>query len=196
MGESENKITFGVKNLHIATFKTEGDVITYDVPVKVLGTTQITLNAVGEEQQVYADDSIYYTISGSASYEGEIANFSISDDILMKVFGHKKDKNGAILETDDDKKKPVAIMWETSGDVKNKRMILYNVQLKKPNETFSTKTENTNAEPKTMRFTATPRSTDHLLKTIIGNTSENADQAKAYKDFFTKVYEPEMIANV
>ena len=192
----ENKITFGVKNLHIATFKTEGGVITYDAPVKVPGTTQITLNAVGEDQAVYADDSIYYTISGSASYDGEITNFSISDDILTKVFGYKKDKNGAIIETNDDKTKPVAIMWETSGDVKNKRMILYNVQLKKANETFSTKTESTNAEPKTMGFTAAPRPTDYLLKAIIEDNSENADQAKAYKDFFTKVYEPEIIANV
>lgn len=196
MGESENKITFGVKNLHIATFKTEGGVIKYDEPVKVPGTTQITLNAVGEDQPVYADDSIYYTISGSSSYDGEISNFSISEDILMKVFGYKKDKNGAIIETNDDKKQPVAIMWETSGDVKNKRMVLYNVQLKKANETFSTKTDGTNAEPKTMSFTAAPRPTDYLLKTIIEDASDNADQAKAYKDFFTKVYEPEIIANV
>ena len=85
---AENKVKFGLKNVHYATI-TEGEdgTITYGTPKRLLGGVNLSLSAQGESSEFYADNILFYATAANTGYQGdlEVARIpqSFRQDILM-----------------------------------------------------------------------------------------------------------------
>ena len=61
MTNTKNKVKFGLKNCHYATTTiAEDGTITYGTLKSLPGSVSLALDAEGENDPFYADDSVYY----------------------------------------------------------------------------------------------------------------------------------------
>lgn len=183
---AENKVTFGLKNVHYATFTNEGGVITYDTPIPLPGGIELSLEPRGDMTEFYADDMLYYSAQNNQGYDGTLSIANIPEQFLIDALGETKDSTDMVItETSSAKGKPFALLFEFDGDVKATRHVLYNCTANRPTLASSTKTNT--AEPNTneLSFVAAPRETDYAVKTKTTPTTP----AAIYDAWYTAVYE-------
>ena len=195
--DKKNKIQYGLTNVHYAVVTettTEGVTkSTYSAPVRWPGAVSISLDPQGEDTPFYADNIIYDTITGNSGYEAEFECALIPEEIDTEVLGQTKTTDGVILESSEDKKKYIALLFEFEGDIKKRKMVFYRTMLSRP--TVEGKTKEDSVEPTTNKISMkiTPRpdvnvidgEERHLIK---GYTSADID-AEAYANWYKKVYE-------
>lgn len=191
---SLNKITYGLRNLHIA-FEAESGAAKYDTPIKVLGVISWSPSPEGDTSSLFADDITYHTINANTGYSADLETANISDEVISKMLGWKIDKNGALIETADAVPRKFALMAEVQGDVKNRRFVYYDVQANRPSKTEQTKKDSVEPNPTTMPVRISPVEINGEL--IVKADLELNDVNKAvYDSFFTKVYQPDYTAIV
>lgn len=180
-----NKVTFGLKNVHYATFDILEGAITYSTPVKVPGAVEIALEPRGDMIEFYADDMLYYSASNNQGYDGTLTIATIPEQFAIDALGEEKDVDDEVItEKTSAKTKPFALMFEFDGDKKAIRHVVYNCNANRPTVGSSTKTDS--AEPNTneLTFVASPRETDYAVKTK--TTTETAELI--YEAWYDKVY--------
>ncbi len=150
----ENKVKFGLKNVHYAvTTETEG-VITYAAPVKIPGAVSISLSAEGEESSFYADDIKYFNQFANNGYAGDLEMALIPDDFRVAVLGDVVDDNGVLFENTSGKTNNFALLFEFNGDKNATRHILYNTSASRPSITSKTKGENLEVQTESLTMSA------------------------------------------
>lgn len=183
----ENKVQFGLRNAHYAviTENTDGT-FTYGAPVKLPGSTSLTLTPRGETTDFYADDLLYYSVSANQGYETTLTLAKVTEAFRTDVLGEELDAtDGTLTEKSTAKPKKIAFMFEFDGDVKATRHVLYNCSVSRPGVSSSTKT--TTAEPGTTDLTmvASPRPSDDVVK--VSTTADTP--AAVYDAWYTAVYD-------
>lgn len=182
----ENKVTFGLKNVHYATFTEEAGVITYGTPKPIPGGVELSLEPRGDMVEFYADDMLYYSAPNNQGYDGTLSIANIPDSYSEEVLGEEKDATDLVLtEKATAKPKPFALMFEFDGDVKATRHVLYNCTANRPTVASSTKSDSVEPNANELTFVSSPRSTDRAVKT---KTTVNTPAA-IYDDWYSKVYE-------
>lgn len=184
-----SKVKYGLKNGHYAivtetTDSTTGEVTSSYGTVKALpGLVSISLDAQGEDADFYADDGVYYTVANNRGYSGDLEIALIPDDIEVDVLGQTKDSNDVIVETNEDVKKYIALMFEFTEDNKgSRRFLFYRCSLSRPAASGQTKGESVEVQTETLTITATPRPDDGKIKARVGKDSD------AYAGWYTNVY--------
>jgi phi13 family phage major tail protein len=182
----ENKVTFGLKNVHYATFTVTEGVITYGTPVKMPGGIELSLEPRGEMSEFYADDILYYSASSNQGYDGTLSIANIPEKFAIDALGEIKDSTDMVLtEKATSTGKPFALLFEFDGDAKATRHVLYNCNANRPKLTSSTKTNTKEPNVNELTFVASPRETDLSVKTKTTTTTP----ANVYDTWYTKVYE-------
>ena len=178
-----NKVTFGIKNLHYATFTVgaDGSVI-YDTPVPVPGTVKIGLDQLGEMIEFYADDVLYYTGSENSGYQGPLEIALVPDRFRIDVFGDTMSANGLLIENVGAQPKPVALLFEFSGDRKKRRVCLYNCTIQRPGIASQTNDKTKTINTSSMQVTASPRP-DGVVRAF---TTDSTDET-VYNNWYTSV---------
>lgn len=148
---SENKVRFGLKNVHYATFEEVDGVVTFDKPKKFPGAVELTIEPKGELSEFYADNEKYYVASSNQGYEGTYTCAEIPEDFRTSVLGDKL-IGGVLVETTDAKTKPVALLYEFNGDVKATRHVLYNATFSRPSESGATTEDSTEVSTNELAF--------------------------------------------
>ncbi len=187
----ENKVTFGLKNVHIAPVKTIGadGVITYDEVFRFPGAMDLTLDPKGDSGAVKADDIDYHFINSNEGYDGKLKVPHIIEAFATKILGEIKDsQTGVMTEKGDAEPTAFAIMFEFSGDKNKTRHVLYYCSASRPSNGSSTK-NGTNVNERELSFKASPRPLDSVIKRSI----TSADNNEVYNNWFTKVYEPNAV---
>src|SRR5690554_2256961 len=93
-----NKVNFGIKNVHYATFTVGPDgTITYDTPVRIPGAVELSLEPRGEMVEFYADNTLYYSASNNQGYEGTLSIALIPEQFAMDALGEEKDETDLVL---------------------------------------------------------------------------------------------------
>lgn len=181
-----NKVNFGLKNAHYATFTVNpDDTITYDTPKPLPGSVELSLEPRGEMTEFYADDMLYYSASNNQGYEGTFSLAVIPESFAVDVLEEEKHATDMVLtEKATAKGKPFALIFEFDGDVKATRHVLYNCTANRPTVTGATKTDSVEVQPNELTFVASPRSTDGAVKT---KTTENTPAA-VYDAWYSTVY--------
>ena len=102
MANTSNRVKFGLKNCHyaIATLAADGTV-TFGTPVALPGAVSLSLDAEGDNDPFYADDSVYYMVSNNNGYSGDFELALIPESFLTDVMHETEDANGVIVENKD-----------------------------------------------------------------------------------------------
>lgn len=181
-----NKVKFGLSNVHIAPLTYDGSQYAYGDIIKVPGAVNLSLEPAGDSTDFYADNVIYFSSTANQGYEGDLEIAMITDEIREKIFGEKKDKNGAFIESSEDVNTPFAFGFQIEGDKKGRRFWYYNCSMSRPGNSASTTEATKEPSTDTLTMKAMPRITDKRVRTFLTETEENKT---AYDSFFTEVYE-------
>ena len=181
-----NKVMFGLKNVHYATFTETGGEITYDTPIPIPGAVELSLEPRGDMVEFYADDVLYYSAGNNQGYEGTLSIALIPEQFAIDCLGEEKDEDDNVLtENVTAKGKPFALLFEFDGDVKATRHVLYNCTANRPTVGSGTKTDTVEPQPNELTFIASARPTDGAIKT---KTTEDTPSA-IYDNWYSAVYE-------
>lgn len=183
---AENKVTFGLKNVHYATFTENAGVITYDNPIPMPGGIELSIEPRGDMTEFYADNVLYYSAANNQGYDGTLSIANIPEQFAIDALGETKDETDMVLtELANAKGKPFALLFEFDGDVKATRHVLYNCTANRPTIASTTKTNTVEPNANELTFVASPRSTDSAVKTKTTGTTPSA----VYDAWYTAVYE-------
>lgn len=182
---SDNKVKFGLCNVHIAKITETDGVITYGTPFAMPGAVSLSADPAGDTTPFYADNIKYYIATSNQGYTGDLEIVMTPDEFLKTILGQTEDSNGALFESADDTNARFALMGEIDGDVKKRRFVYYDCTATRPSATMTTKQESTDPQTDTINITMSARSTDKAIKAVIEPTTTN--QA-VYNAFFDSVY--------
>lgn len=183
---AENRVNFGIKNVHyaVATEGTDGK-LTYATPVPFPGAVSLTLDARGEQSDFYADDRVYYTSSTNSGYEGTLTVAALLQQFRVDVLGDELSVDGVLTESSNAKPKTIALLFEFDGDAKATRHALYNVTVSRPGLSGETKTETTEPGTQELSFVAAPTVDGIVKRSTTGETG-----ATIYNAWYTSVFVP------
>lgn len=190
---ANNKVKFGLSNVHIAKITEENGAITYGTPFAVPGARSLTTDPEGDTTPFYADNIKYYIATSNQGYTGDLEVAMLVKEFFTQILGQQEDNNGALFESADDTTARFALMGEIDGDVKKRRFVYFDCTATRPGSEMNTTEESKEPQPDTVSITMSPRSTDKAIKATIEPTEEN--QA-VYNTFFTQVYEKNATASV
>ena len=183
---SENKVKFGLSNVHIAKITEENGDIKYGTPFKMPGAKSLTADPEGESTPFYADNIKYYIANSNQGYAGDLEIAMLVQEFFTQILGQKEDTNGALFETADDVNARFALMGEIEGDVKKRRFVYFDCTATRPGAEMNTIEESKEPQTDKVSITMSPRTTDKAIKAVIEPSETN--QA-VYDTFFEKVYE-------
>lgn len=189
----DNKVKFGLSNVHIAKItETDGE-ITYGTPFAMPGARSLTADPEGETTPFYADNIKYYIATSNQGYTGDLEIAMLVKEFFTQILGQEEDTNGALFESADDVTARFALMGEIDGDVKKRRFVYFDCTATRPSAEMNTVEESKEPQTDTISITMSPRSTDKVIKAVIEPSETNQD---VYDTFFTKVYEKNATAGV
>ena len=193
MPDANNKVKFGLSNVHIAKITEADGEITYGTPFAMPGAVSLTAEPEGETTPFYADNIQYYVAVANNGYTGDLEIAMTPKEFLTQILGQEEDTNGALFESSDDVNARFALMGEIEGDAKKRRFIYYDCTAARPSAEMNTVEDTKEPQTDTISITMTPRSSDKVIKAVIEPNETNQD---VYDTFFTKVYEKNATAGV
>lgn len=183
---ANNKVKFGLSNVHIAKITEENGEIKYGTPFAMPGAVSLTADPEGDTTPFYADNIKYYIAVANNGYTGDLQIAMTPEEFLTEILGQEKDENGALIEKSDDVNARFALMGEIEGDVKKRRFVYFDCTAARPSAEMNTVEESKEPQTDTISITMAARSTDNAIKAVIEPSETNKT---VYDTFFTKVYE-------
>lgn len=186
-----NKYVYGVQDVHLATYEETPEGPIYDTPVAYPGATEIGMEARGEIVEEYADNTLYVSEAVNNGYDVTLSMKTLTEYFETEILGKRRDANGVMMETNNDKGKPFALMFQFQGDKHNIRHVLYGCTASRPSITSSTR-EST-FESQTQEITIVASGVNMRIPNLDGllirATSFGLD-AEVYGSWFNEVYIP------
>lgn len=174
-----NKIMYGIKNVYYAVLNgTE-----YGTPTALNGAVSINLEAQGDINNFYADDTVYWKGVANNGYEGDLELALIPDDFRTAVLGETTDDNGLLVENESAIPKTFALMFEFTGDANARRHVFYSCIATRPAVNSSTKEDAIEPQTQTLTISATANA-DGYVKASAETSAAN------YAQWFTQVQLP------
>lgn len=183
---SQNKVKFGLSNVHVAKIIEESGTITYGKPFAMPGAISLTADPEGETTPFYADNIKYYIATSNQGYTGDLEIAMTPEEFLKEILGQIQDINGALFESADDVNARFALMGEIEGDSKKRRFVYYDCTATRPSAEMNTVEESKEPQTDTIAITMSPRTTDKAIKAVI---EPNETNQAIYDTFFAEVYE-------
>lgn len=189
-----NKVRFGLEQAYYALIQDDGS---FAAPVALKGAVSLTLNAEGNSSNFYADNCPYVTFSTNSGYTGELEIAVLEDKDAQALLGEVKAANGIVYEDADAQPAQFALLFQTDGNVHEKRYALYNCTLSRPSMNAKTTTDSTEPDTTTLSFTAIPLEMEiaGAKKKVTKGVIENDEAGKAiYDAWYTEVKTPAVAA--
>lgn len=178
-----NKVRFGLREVHIFPVESESAAeVTYGSPFTLKGAVNLSLNPQGDSVDFYADDMVYFGEFANAGYEGSLEVALLNEEFETLILGRKKDSNGVVLESLDDKVKNFAMAFMFNGDKKNTKHILYYCTASRPSMSAHTIEKQKTPATDTLTFKCSGHPIRRFVKARV------SEGEKGYADFFTAVY--------
>ena len=193
MPDTNNRVKFGLSNVHVAKITEQDGEITYGTPFAMPGAVALSADPEGETTPFYADNIQYFVAVSNNGYTGELELAMAVKEFLTQILGQQEDTNGALFESSDDVNARFALMGEIEGDAKKRRFVYYDCTATRPSSEMNTIEDTKEPQTDTIEITMSPRTTDHVIKAVIEPNETNQD---VYNTFFTKVYEKNAQASV
>lgn len=186
-----NKVKFGLKNVHYAPVTFSDGVPSFATPIAIPGAVNMSLNIKGEPENFYADDGVFFVINNNMGYEGDLEIALIPESFRTGPLGEVLDANNVLVEQSDKQLTPFALLFEFDGDQKHIRHVLYNCTASRPNIEGSTKEESLEVKTETLSIKAAPLP-DGKIKVKTGDSTDST----VYDGWYGSVYVAQATANV
>lgn len=156
--DRENKVKFGLTNVHYALLNETSDgEISFETPVRIPGAVSLSMAAQGDQEIFYADDGAFYTTSANDGYQGDLEIAVIPDQFRQDVLGEELDATAKVLvETAAAEGKAFALLYQFAGDAHNTLRVLYNCKSSRPGEDGSTTGKTKTPKTDKLTLTASP----------------------------------------
>ena len=194
------KVVYGLKNVHYAIYTpgANGAAGTYGSWKSIPGVVALSADADTTQNDFYADDVVYATISATSRETGTIEFACITDEMYTDLFGYSTDAtSGLTYQTTDPMSVTVALGYEVSGNEGKMRGVRYNVQFTDPSQSSNTMTDSTNPDTVTANYTAVGRgftigsgNSAHTVNVLKAHCTDSGETHTAYDGFWTKVLVP------
>lgn len=187
MAGTENKVEYGLSNVHYAPYSIVNDEIVFETPIPIPGAVSMTSDPVGEASKFFADNVVYYVAKSNQGYEANLSIALIPQKFAIDALGEELDaEDGVMNELADSQGKPFALLFQFEGDQKATRHVLYNCTANRPSISGNTKEEGTEIAPSELTLTASPMKIGDKLLVKTKTTSKTTEEI--YDSWFTKVY--------
>ncbi|MBJ8070541.1 major tail protein [Bacillus cereus] len=186
---NENKVTFGLKNVHYVPLDIKDFLVTFGTPIPLPGGVELTFEPRGDLIEFYADDMLYYAASNNQGYDGTLSIATIPEKFAIDALGEELDETDGVLnELADAKGKPFALLFEFDGDVNATRHVMYNCSASRP--TIASKTKTSSAEPNTneLKFVSSPIVLAPGGRAMVKTKTTAKTTPAIYNDWYKKVY--------
>jgi phi13 family phage major tail protein len=181
----ENRVSFGLENVHYSLVTYTDDTPTYAPPVRIPGAVELTVDPKGETTDFFADNRLYYTSSTNQGYEGSLTIAEIPESFRIDVLKEIMDDiSKTLTESSNSKPATIALMFQFDGDVKATRHVLYHCTVARPSVSSATKTEATEPQTKELSLVSAPRP-DGVVK----RSTTDETPAVTYDAWFTTVFD-------
>lgn len=184
---ADNKVMYGLKNVHYASVTVGTNSVTYGTPVAWPGAVSLSLDAEGDTNDFYADNVKYFTAIANNGYSGDFESAmipaSFKTDIMGETVGTGA-KSGVYYEHADVQPKSFALLFEFDGDQNATRYVLFNCKMARPSIESSTVEDGIEVKTVSGEITAAPRAFDSIVKAACANTASTA-----YTAWYTTVQE-------
>lgn len=182
---SNNKIKYGLKNVHyaVATQGT-GGALTYGTVKSIPGGVSLSMDAQGDTNTFYADNVAYFTSTANNGYQGDLELALIPDEFRTEVLGEVLDTKGFYVEKSGTPTVEFALLFQFEGDASATRHCLYRCTASRSAVSGSTKEESIEPQTESITITAMPRINDEVVK------SRCPASATDYATWFDAVVEP------
>ncbi len=192
MALQKNKVKFGLNKVHWAKITAWSDdgVPTFATPVRLPGAVSLSIDANGENENFYADNSVYYVINNNAGYDGDLEVALITTDFATAILGEQLDAKGVLVERNDAETSQFALMFEFDGDKNHILHVLYCCSASRPATEGETTEESKSVktEKLSLKASALPNG---LVKS---KTCESTDPT-TYDNWYNAVYMPTAATN-
>lgn len=185
----EEKIVYGLSNVHYATFTIESGVIVFDTPIAIPGAVEMTNEPVGDPIEFYADNMVYYYADNNQGYEGTLNIARLPDSFRKDILKEELDETEKVMiEYADVQTRPFALLFQFENDVKARRHVLFNCNARRPALSSSTKTDAVEPSTTELTYKATPLVFNQRPIVKVSTTFETTDTV--YNDWFNNVWIP------
>lgn len=194
------KVIYGLKNVHYSIYTpgANGAAGTYGAWKAIPGAVSLSADADTTQNDFYADDVVYATISASGKETGTIEFAAITDEMYTDLFGYANDAtSGLTYQTSEPVSITVALGYEVSGNEGKMRGVRYNVTFTAPSQSANTMTDSTNPDTVSVNYTAIGRdftfgsgnsaTTKNVLK---AHCTDAGETHAAFDGFWNKVLIP------
>ena len=186
-----NKVKFGLKNVHYAPVTFSDGVPSFATPVAIPGAVSLSLSINGEPENFYADDGVFFVINNNMGYEGDLEVALIPESFRTGPLGEVLDANNVLVEQADRQLSPFALLFEFDGDQKHIRHVLYNCTASRPSVESATKEDPIEVKTETLNIKAAPLP-DGIVK---AKTGDNTDST-VYEGWYGSVYVAQDSSNI
>lgn len=175
MNESENKVQFGLKNVHYAKMNADGS---YETPVHVPGAVNLTLKEEGSITKYYADNVLFYVSHSGSGYSGDLEMARFINQMLVDIWNYIEHKTDhTLIEQAGVDSSRFALLFEIDGDANASLYVIYCVAAGRPGITGETKKDNNEPKGQSCSINAMPlsngrvsaRTTEKTPKSVIDN---------------------------
>ena len=142
-------------------------------------------DANGENDNFYADNTVYYVINNNAGYEGDLEIALITTDFATDILGEQLDSKGVLVERNDAETSQFALLFEFDGDKNHIRHVLYCCSASRPATEGQTTEESKEVKTETLSLKASALPSG-LVKS---KTCESTDET-TYNNWYNTVYIP------
>ena len=188
----KNKVKFGLNKVHwakITGYDEEGSP-TYDTPVRLPGAVNLSIDAEGELEDFFADNSVYYVINNNSGYSGDLEIALVTTDFATEILGEVLDSKGVLVEKNDTETAEFALFFEFEGDKNKIRHVFYRCAVSRPGTESSTTEDSKEVKTETLTLTASA-----LENGLVKAKSCEETDASIYKDWYKSVYMPDIPAD-
>lgn len=194
------KVIYGLKNVHYAIYTpgANGAAGTYGAWKSIPGAVSLSADADTSQNDFYADDVVYATISATGKETGTIEFAAITDDMYTDLFGYAEDAtSGLTYQVTEPTNVTVALGYEVSGNEGKMRGVRYNVTITPPSQSANTMTDSTDPDTVSCDYTAVGRdftigtgTSARTVNVLKAHCTDSGQTHDAYDKFWNAVVVP------
>lgn len=183
-----NKVTYGLKNVHYAVFDERSE--SYLTPIPLKGAAELKLSSVDEvnETDIYSSSGLpilyFYT---NRDYEGSLLLSVVPEHFYINCLGQqKKSANDVLVESDHDVHSSFALLFEFDGDQNKTRHILYRCYATRPSVSSTSRGGSMDISGQEMSLRVLSTLEDGKIKAKVNNTGTEPSKT-IYENWFNEV---------